>query len=143
MYSLFGFFLWRLSGLCIIFLGLCIIFLGLCKVFLGLVESVEVCVIFWSHLSGCRTKCWLSSTAPTAAQNAQHAQHAQHAQLNSTHSTNSAPHRFGHQSGWNESSGRNSTILENGFAFRVYVVVSRICKNTNIRTHTIDIHSKY
>ena len=39
-------------------------------------------------------------------------------------------HRFGHQSGLDESSGRNSTTCLHGIAFRVYLVFSKIDKNT-------------
>ena len=40
-------------------------------------------------------------------------------------------HRFVHQSGQDESSGRNSTFFGNRIAFRVYVVYSQIGTNTD------------
>ena len=39
-------------------------------------------------------------------------------------------HRFGHQSGLDESSGRNSTAFMHGLAFRIYLVFSPKAKNT-------------
>ena len=39
-------------------------------------------------------------------------------------------HRFGHQSGPDESSGRHSTIFLNGIAFCGYLVFPKIIKNT-------------
>ena len=38
-------------------------------------------------------------------------------------------HRFGHPSGLDESSGRNSTTFRHRIAFRVYLVFSKISKN--------------
>ena len=42
-------------------------------------------------------------------------------------------HRVGHQTGLDENSGRNSTTFLNGFAFRGYLVFSKIC--TIIKDH--------
>ena len=43
--------------------------------------------------------------------------------------------RFGSQSGPDESSARNSTTFLHGIAFRVYLVISKIRKNTKRATH--------
>ena len=40
-------------------------------------------------------------------------------------------HRFGQHSGLNENSGRNSTTLVCEFAFRVYLMFSKVGKNFN------------
>ena len=39
-------------------------------------------------------------------------------------------HRFGHQSGLDEGARQKSAAMLNAFAFRVYVVFSKVGKNT-------------
>ena len=44
-------------------------------------------------------------------------------------------HRFGHQSGQDESSGQNSAAILIAYSFRVYLVFSKICINTKHQSH--------
>ena len=47
----------------------------------------------------------------------------------------SIEHRFGHQSGLDESSGRKSTTLPNEIALRVYVVCRKYVKTQHVQKY--------